>query len=102
MNRRSFFTRLASGLVVMASPSIFIPKLIKPCWKSNLLTDAELIQIILNPEAFAAYIGPVIKQVCIAAGTANRIYSDIDFNEKDCPSIPLDLFYERTISERLG
>ena len=33
MNRRNFFTQLASGIVVAAAPAVFLPKLIKPAWK---------------------------------------------------------------------
>jgi len=33
MNRRGFFTDLASGLIVSAAPTIFAPQLIKPIWK---------------------------------------------------------------------
>lgn len=33
MNRRGFFEQLASGLLVAAAPTIFVPKLISPVWK---------------------------------------------------------------------
>lgn len=32
MNRRYFFSKLASGLVAAVAPGLFIPKLIKPQW----------------------------------------------------------------------
>jgi hypothetical protein len=44
-------------------------------------------------EAVAAFLGPVIKEVLETAGTASKIYKDIEFDEDSDPSIPLDLFY---------
>ncbi len=44
-------------------------------------------------EAVAAFLGPVIKEVLLTAGSATRIYRDIEFDEESDPSIPLDLFY---------
>ena len=44
-------------------------------------------------EAFAAFLGPVIQQVLMTAGTASQIYTDSEFNEDDNPSYPLDLYY---------
>jgi hypothetical protein len=44
-------------------------------------------------EAFAAFLGPVIQQVLMTAGTASTIYTDAEFNEDDNPSYPLDLYY---------
>jgi hypothetical protein len=44
-------------------------------------------------EAVAAFLGPVIKEVLNTAGTASRIYRDVEFDEDSDPSIPLDLFY---------
>lgn len=44
-------------------------------------------------EAFAAFIGTVIQQVLLQAGTASMIYRDVEFDEDDSPSIPLDLYY---------
>jgi hypothetical protein len=52
-------------------------------------------------EAFAAFISDVVQQVLLQAGTASQIYRDIEFDEDDSPSIPLDLYYgagEGTIS----
>ena len=52
-------------------------------------------------EAFAAFISDVVLQVLLQAGTASMIYRDIEFDEDDSPSIPLDLYYgqgEGTIS----
>ena len=37
-------------------------------------------------EAFAAFLGPVISQVLMTAGTASQIYTDSEFNEDDNPS----------------
>jgi hypothetical protein len=44
-------------------------------------------------EAFAAFVSDVIQQVLLQAGTASMIYRDIEFDEDDSPSIPLDLYY---------
>jgi len=44
-------------------------------------------------EAFAAFLGPVIQQVLMTAGTASAIYTDAEFDEDDSPSYPLDLYY---------
>jgi hypothetical protein len=44
-------------------------------------------------EAFAAFLGPVIQQVLMTAGTASGIYTDAEFDEDDNPSYPLDLYY---------
>jgi hypothetical protein len=43
-------------------------------------------------EAFAAFIGPVINTVLQQAGSASAIYRDLEFDEDDSPSIPLELF----------
>jgi len=44
-------------------------------------------------EAFAAFISQVVQQVLLQAGTASMIYRDVEFDEDDSPSIPLDLYY---------
>ena len=44
-------------------------------------------------EAFAAFIGPVIQKVIAQSATAPLIYRDMEFDEDDSPSIPLDLWY---------
>jgi hypothetical protein len=44
-------------------------------------------------EAVAAFLGPVIREVLMTAGTVSRIYRDIEYDEDSDPSIPLDLFY---------
>ena len=52
-------------------------------------------------EAFAAFISEVVQQVLLQAGTASALYRDVEFDEDDSPSIPLDLYYgqgEGTIS----
>jgi hypothetical protein len=94
MNRRKFFTNLAGIFVAASAPTIFVPKLIKTGWKPvafpvspELMRNAGAMQ-----EAFAAYIGPVIKNV-LSLYNANTIYSDYDYREENCPSIPLDLYY---------
>jgi hypothetical protein len=44
-------------------------------------------------EAFAAFISTVVQQVLLQAGTASMIYRDVEFDDEDSPSIPLDLYY---------
>lgn len=44
-------------------------------------------------EAVAAFLGPVIHEVLMTAGTVSKIYRDISYDEDSDPSIPLDLFY---------
>ena len=44
-------------------------------------------------EAFAAFISDVAQQVLLQAGTSSMIYRDVEFDEDDSPSIPLDLYY---------
>lgn len=44
-------------------------------------------------EAVASFLGPVIHEVLQTAGTASKIYRDIEFDEDSDPSIPLDLFF---------
>lgn len=44
-------------------------------------------------EAVAAFLGPVIREVLLTAGTVSKIYRDVAFDEDSDPSIPLDLFY---------
>lgn len=45
-------------------------------------------------EAFAAFIGPVIQQLLLRAGSASTIYTDAPYNgDSDSPSYPLDLYY---------
>ena len=48
-------------------------------------------------EAFAAFIGPVVQQVLMQAGTAPLIYTDNQYDEDDSPSYPLDLYYNEGI-----
>ena len=43
--------------------------------------------------AFAAFSGPVISKVIATAGTASLIFSDVEYDEDDSPSYPLDLYY---------
>jgi len=47
-------------------------------------------------EAFAAFIGPVVQQVLNQANTAAYIYTDVEYDEDDSPSYPLDLFYDQS------
>ena len=46
-------------------------------------------------EAFAAFIGPVVQQVLDQANTAAYVYTDVEYDEDDNPSYPLDLFYDQ-------
>ena len=46
-------------------------------------------------EAFAAFIGPVVRRVLDQANTASYIYTDVEYDEDDNPSYPLDLFYDQ-------
>jgi hypothetical protein len=50
-------------------------------------------------EAFAAFIGPVVQRVLQQANTASYIYTDVEYDEDDNPSYPLDLFYEQNGKE---
>jgi hypothetical protein len=47
-------------------------------------------------EAFAAFIGPVIQKVIAQSATAPLIYRDMEYDEDDSPSIPLDLWYNES------
>jgi hypothetical protein len=45
-------------------------------------------------EAFAAFIGPVIQQLLLRAGSASTVFTDSTYNgDSDSPSYPLDLYY---------
>ena len=44
-------------------------------------------------EAFAAFLGPVVREVLSQAGTASSVYTDAPYDEDDSPSFPLDLYY---------
>jgi hypothetical protein len=44
-------------------------------------------------EAFAAFLGPVVRRVLAQASTAGAIYVDAPYDEDDSPSYPLDLYY---------
>jgi len=46
-------------------------------------------------EAFAAFIGPVVRRVLDQANTASYVYTDVEYDEDDSPSYPLDLFYDQ-------
>jgi hypothetical protein len=46
-------------------------------------------------QAFAAFIGPVVQKVLMHAGTSGILYNDLEFDEDDHPSIPLDLWYDQ-------
>lgn len=46
MDRRYFFKALASGLVAVTSPELFLPKLVKPQWKRCLNPGrAEIVEL---------------------------------------------------------
>ena len=44
-------------------------------------------------EAFAAFLGPVVRKVLQQAATAGAIYTDAPFNQDEGASYPLDLYY---------
>ena len=46
-------------------------------------------------QAFAAFIGPVVQKVLLQAGTSGLLYSDLQYDEDDHPSLPLDLWYDQ-------
>ncbi len=48
-------------------------------------------------EIFAAFVGPVIREVLLQAGTAGLIYVDAEFDEDDDPSFPLDLYFDKDV-----
>lgn len=48
-------------------------------------------------EVFAAFVGPVIREVLLQAGTAGLIYVDAEFDEDDDPSFPLDLYVDKDV-----
>ena len=62
-------------------------ELVKAMGSKNRATAREA------QEAFAAFLGPVVRQVLNQAGTAGAVYSDVPFDEDDSPSYPLDLYY---------
>lgn len=43
-SRRSFFRQLAVSLVAISAPTIFVPKLVKPIWKSVAFAEPSLEQ----------------------------------------------------------
>lgn len=54
----------------------------------NVAWDAQV--------ALAQFIGPVLAQVINNAPTLSNMFSQIQFDENDNPSIPLDLYYDIT------
>ncbi len=44
--------------------------------------------------AFAAFAGPVVSQVLNQAGSANAIYTPLEYKIDEVPSIPVDLWYD--------
>lgn len=48
-------------------------------------------------QAFAAFIGPVVQKVLLHAGSSGVLYSDLEYDEDDNPSIPLDLWYDQGV-----
>jgi hypothetical protein len=44
-------------------------------------------------QAFAAFVGPVVREVLMQAGSSGLVYSDLEYDEDDSPSLPLDLWY---------
>ncbi|MEK6880850.1 MAG: hypothetical protein AABY22_14620 [Nanoarchaeota archaeon] len=50
-------------------------------------------------EILAGFITPIIQTVIKQAGSASMIYRDLEFDEDDSPSIPLDLFFNENTEE---
>jgi hypothetical protein len=93
MNRRLFFKKLTGVIIAASAPTIFLPKLIKPVWKVPYEHPSVTLvkNSINNPEAFAAYIYPVLKNALSQYQTLDLIYDD--YETENCPSIPMDLYY---------
>ena len=71
-------------------------ELIKAMGSKNASTSREA------QEAFAAFIGPVVQEVLLQAGTASSVYTDAPYDEDDTPSFPLDLYYdERNVDNHI-
>jgi hypothetical protein len=71
-------------------------ELIKAMGSKNASTSREA------QEAFAAFIGPVVQEVLLQAGTASSVYTDAPYDEDDSPSFPLDLYYdERNVDNHI-
>jgi hypothetical protein len=45
-------------------------------------------------EAFADFIGPVLSEALLVAGTASQIYETIPFDENASPEIPVDPYFD--------
>lgn len=76
-NRRRFFTQLASGLIVAAAPSLFLPKIIKPAWSK----PARLIGIDWAAEGSDRTVTCMISWEMVSRTAAILNKSDKDF----CP-----------------
>lgn len=62
-------------------------ELLKAMASNNKVEAAEA------QEAFAAFLGPVVQEVLLHAGSASQIYRDEAYNEDDSPSFPIDTLY---------
>ena len=65
-------------------------ELIKAMGSKNQLVAREA------QEAFAAFLGPVVRRVLQQAATAGAVYTDAPFNQDEGASYPLDLYYNET------
>lgn len=65
-------------------------ELIKAMGNKNQLVAREA------QEAFAAFLGPVVRKVLQQAATAGAVYTDAPFNQDEGASYPLDLYYNET------
>ena len=65
-------------------------ELIKAMGSKNQLVAREA------QEAFAAFLGPVVRKVLQQAATAGAVYTDAPFNQDEGASYPLDLYYNET------
>jgi hypothetical protein len=64
-------------------------ELIKAIGGKDLVKSREALEML------AGFIAGVIKKVMLQASTTGAIFSDLNYNEDDDPSIPLDLFYDQ-------
>ena len=65
-------------------------ELIKAMGSKNQLVAREA------QEAFAAFLGPVVRRVLQQAATAGAVYTDAPFNQDEGASYPLDIYYNET------
>jgi len=57
------------------------------------LGSTNRVEALEAQDAFAAFVGPIVEEVLLQAGTSGMIYEDMKYDEDDSPSIPVDLYY---------